>query len=226
MRRSRSWLFPRDLFRGSAWRIASVVLAILLEAGLAQAQAQAQEMTADEAEAFVRTRWFEGMPEAEALRISQVGAARLMALLDDPEESVVHANALLALAISGAPGAFDAIAAWADRPRSGEVDRGTFRAWQALPFALRHAAEYDGRAIARLAARLDRKPGFRFRHHSPERLERLSKRAAVNALAEVDHPVARAALARARAEARDIELRLHIDEATSPRRFGVEEVGR
>ncbi len=186
----------------------------------------AQEMTADEAEDFVRTRWFEGMPEAEARRIGAEGAARIAALLDDPDEAGVHANALLALGLSEQPGAYEAIVAWADQPRSGEIDRATFRAWQALPFALGYVAQQDRRAVARLEAELDRVPGFSFRHQTPARMRDLTRRGAVNALSGSGLPEARAALQRARAAATDPEFRRHIDEADAPARSFGPEVGR
>ncbi len=211
---------------GSAARALSTTLLIGCMFFVGAGVALAQEMTAAEAEDFARVRWFEGMPEEEAQRIGREGAARLIALLEDPSETDVHANALLALGLCGEPGALAAIAAWADLSRAGEVDRGTFRAWQALPFALAHAARTDRRAIAQLEAELSRVPDFHFRHHTAQRLRNLGRRGVVNALSRSTLPEASAALQRARGRATDPAFRAHIDEAVAPRRSSTSEVGR
>jgi hypothetical protein len=144
---------------------------------------------------LVRVRWYEGLPEEEASRIGPEGAMRLIEMLGDPAERRSHANILLALGLSGQPGAFDAICEWADRPRSGEIDRDTFRAWQALPFALGDLAPHDRRAVGRLARLLDADaPDWRFRHHRGARLANQARWAAARALASTGLPEARAAL--------------------------------
>ncbi len=214
---------------GFAPRWRPIVLVGVLVAAFAQSgEALAQEMTADEAENFVRTRWFEGMPEAEATRIGPVATVRLISLLEDEAERSTHAKTLLALGMSGQQGALGAVSNWAGAPRGGEVDRATYRAWQALPFALAHVAQWDRRAIGRLEAELARVPTFRFRHHTPARLRGQGQRGVVNALSATGLPEADAALERARGRASDPAFRAHIDEAISSgrRSMRTEEVGR
>ena len=114
----------------------------------------------------------------------------------------------------------EAIAAWADQPLQGEIDRATFRAWQALPFALAKLAEHDPRAVARLSARLENEdaPRWTFRHHRGERLRKLRRKAAADCLAETDHPDSDAALGRAAGRVTDPGLRAHIEQARERRR--------
>jgi hypothetical protein len=105
----------------------------------------------------------------------------------------------------GAAGAYEAMAAWALLPRTGEVDRATFRAWQALPHALGQLAGRDRRALQLLASQLDAQPpGWRFRHHDSERIARLTRRGAASGLATSGLPEADALL-------RGAEARRHAD---------------
>lgn len=188
--------------------------------------ASAQMLGADEAETLVRTRWFEALPEDDAKRIGPAGAARLMELLEDPSEGRLHANTLIALGLWSGPGALDAIAAWADTPRSGEVDRATFSAWQALPFALGHVAQSDPRAVARLETQLDSAPSWHFRHHRGARLVELGRRAAATCLALTGLPTARAALDRAAANTTDAGFAEHLTRARALHQQRAQELGR
>jgi hypothetical protein len=176
-------------------------------------QTSVQTLGVEESEQLVRAQWFEGLPEDEAARIGPEGAARLMEMLADPEDREHHANILVALGLSAQPGVFEAIAAWADRPRVGELDRSTFRAWQALPYALGHLAHRDPRALERLESRLltDPAPTWHFRHHRGARLARQSRRAAASALALSGLPAARRALDRAGRDVSDADLEAHLE---------------
>lgn len=184
-----------------------------LAAAGSSAQTGIQTLGIEEAEQLVRAQWFEGLPEDEAARIGPEGAARLVEMLADPAERAHHANILIALGLCAQPGVFEAIAAWADRPRVGELDRSTFRAWQALPYALGHLAHQDPRALERLEARLltDPAPTWHFRHHRGARLSRQSRRAAASALALSGLPAARRALDRAGQDVSDADLEAHLE---------------
>ena len=166
----------------------------------------------EETEALVRRVHYEGMPEDEAARIGADGTARLIEMLADPAEAPHHARILLALGISGGPGAFEAIEAWVvEAPADGEIDRAGFRAWQTLPFALGKLARRDPRAFARLAALFDAQPpDWTFRHFTGARLRALEQRAAAAALAETGTPEALRVLDAVERSAADPELVDHI----------------
>lgn len=216
-------------FRISRLRLgAAALVLLLLVPGIALAQ---PPLTIAETEDLVRMRHYEGLPEEEAQRIGPEGCARLIELLGDPEEARSHAEVLLAIGHCGPEGGLEAIAAWADQPREGEIDRATFRAWQVLPFALAKLAEHDPRAVSRLTARLEDEdaPRWTFRHHRGERLKKLRRRAAADCLADTDHPAADRALERAAARAVDPALRAHFERARERRRARrgeIPEVGR
>ncbi len=202
---------------------ACLLLALLLVPGEALAQ---RPLTIAETEHLVRMRHYEGLPQDEAERIGPEGCARLIELLGDPDEAHSHAEILLAIGHCGPEDGLEAIAAWADQPREGEIDRATFRAWQALPFALAKLSEHDPRAVARLSARLENEdaPRWTFRHHRGERLSKLRRRAAADCLADTDHPAAEAALDRAALRTRDPDLRAHIEQARARRRARLDQV--
>lgn len=191
----------------------SMGLVWALAAASSSAQTTMQTLGVEESEQLVQTQWFEGLPEDQAARIGPEGAARLMEMLADPAEGEHHANILVALGLCAQPGVFEAIAGWADRPRVGEIDRRTFRAWQALPYALGHLARHDPRALERLESRLltDPSPTWRFRHHRGARLARQSRRAAASALALTGLPAARQALDRAGTDVSDADLEAHLE---------------
>ncbi|MCR9093999.1 MAG: hypothetical protein NXI30_07270 [bacterium] len=207
------------------------MLLLLFFPGVALAQA----LGVAETENLVRMRHYEGVPAESLERIGAEGCERLVEMLADPKERKSHAEVLLGIGRCRPDGGLEAIAAWADRPRDGEIDRATFRAWQALPFALAALAEEDPRAVARLTARLESEdtPRWTFRHHRGDRLRKLRKRAAADCLADTDHPDADAALDRAARRARNVEVRAHIERARdryrerrAERRGDRREVGR
>lgn len=161
---------------------------------------QSRALTVAETEALVRAVHYEGLPEEEAARIGADGAARLVEMLGDPDEKSSHGRILLALGISGAEGAYEAIRDYSERAfvpaaerdsAPGEIDRDTFRAWQILPFALGKLAPRDPRAVTSLAECFDAAaPTWRFRHFDGPRLQSLERRAAAAALAETALPEA------------------------------------
>lgn len=182
-------------------RVRSLLLAAfaafaMLAAPRATAQgASAAPMTAAEADALVRAVYYEGLPADALARIGPEAAAHLASLLGDPNEAAVHANALLALAASDDAVAFVAIRDWAAAPRTGELDRAAFRAWQVLPYALGELAARDPRALALLRAKaLGERPAFAFGRFDAARLERMQQRAAVHGLALSGRPAATAVL--------------------------------
>ena len=190
-----------------------LIVASLLSIG--PAPARAQTLSVAEAEALVRARYFEGLPEAEAARIGPEGAARLVEMLADPEEKPNHAQILLALGLCGAPDALLAIRQWRARaPQAGEIDRDAFRAWQALPYALGHLARFDRRALVDLEALMNEPaPDWTFLHHGGARLLRENRRAVATALEMTGLPEARRVLDRAvgpGAVASDPELAAHV----------------
>jgi hypothetical protein len=181
------------------------IAAWLLILSFALPTAAQTSLDADAAEALVRETWYEGLPVDRAAQIGAAGADRLVTLLKDPSERAHHANILVALAACARPGAYEAMAAWALLPRTGEVDRATFRAWQALPHALGQLAGRDRRALQLLVSQLDAQPpGWRFRHHDSERIARLTRRGAASGLATSGLPEADALL-------RGAEARRHAD---------------
>lgn len=202
------------------------LLACVTCLGLSPAVASAQTLGVEETEALVRAQWFEGLPEAEARRVGPEGTARLIELLADPSERQHHANALVVLGLAGGPGAFEAIAGWADAPRSGEVDRATFSAWQALPFALGHLAKSDPRALARLETHLDSTPTWHFRQHRSARLHELGRRGAATSLALTGLPEARAVLDRAATNATNPDFAAHLTEARALHTQRAQELSR
>ena len=175
------------------------------------AAATAQMLTVAETENLVRAQYFEGMPEEEATRIGPAGAKRLVEMLADPAESRSHGQILLALGLSGSPDSMAAMLVWIDTPRTGEIDRDTFRTWQALPYALGHLARHDRRALGQLERLMNADaPAWTFRHHRGARLLRLARRSAATSLAETGLPEARRALDRAGRDVSDARFQDHL----------------
>jgi hypothetical protein len=218
----------------------AVVLFLLFAPGMVVAQM----LTVAETETLVRARYFERMPEEDAVRIGPDGAERLVEMLFDPEEAQSHAQILLALGLCGSPAAMAAILDWSEThagvatfygvatldrvatldavasqnrhapARAGEIDRDTFRAWQALPYALGHLARFDRRAVAHLEALLIAEtPIWTFRHHRGARLRNLARRSAASSLALTGLPEARRALDRAGRDASDARFEEHLRNA-------------
>ena len=200
---------------------ASVWLACALFAVALAAPAVSQpQLDADDAEDLVRQTWYEGLPEERAAHIGPAGVARLANLLEDASEREHHANILMALGHSSRPGAYEAIAAFAARPPSGEVDRATFRAWQVLPHALGALANGNRHALQLLASQLDAEPsGWHFGPHDAHRIAGLTRRAAATSLGHSLAPEAVGLLRRAAARHQhDEPFRAHLEEMLRNRR--------
>jgi len=189
--------------------------------------AAAQTLSVEEAERLVRSVYYEGMPEELAARIGPAGAARLVEMLADSEEASSHAQIMLALGLCGSPDAMAAIESWMAVPRSGEVDRKTFRAWQVLPYALGHLARSDRRALRRLERLIhEDAPNWTFRQHRGARLRRLTRDSAVASLAETGLPEARSMLDRAARNASDAQFEEHLRAARARHAERAREVAR
>lgn len=216
------------MIRGAESRSRSILLfsAVVLFVSSAGGVAAAQRLTIPETEALVRVSYFEGMPEEAAARIGPAGAERLAEMLFDPEEGRSHGQILLALGLCGWPGAMTAILRWnailsesatVDRvatPRTGEIDRDLFKAWQAFPYALGHLAHFDRRAIVHLETLMNAAaPSWTFRHHRGARLLDLARRSAATSLALTGLPEARRALDRASRNASDAAFEEHLRNA-------------
>lgn len=216
------------MIRGAESRSRSILLfsAVVLFVSSAGGVAAAQRLTIPETEALVRVSYFEGMPEEAAARIGPAGAQRLVEMLFDPEEGRSHGQILLALGLCGSPAAMTAILRWnailsesatLDRvatPRTGEIDRDLFKAWQAFPYALGHLAHFDRRAIVHLEALMNAAaPSWTFRHHRGARLLDLARRSAATSLALTGLPEARRALDRASRNASDAAFEEHLQNA-------------
>lgn len=184
-------------------QLAAVLLSSVFSLAVALS-GSAQALDADAAELLVRETWYEGLPLEEAEKIDAAGAARLIEMLENRQDREHHANILMALAAGGQLGAYEAIAAWATLPRSGEVDRAHFRAWQALPHALGVLARRDPRALHLLAGQLDTPAlDWRFRHHDGARIRQLTRRGAASGLAHSGRPEAAVMLQLAAGKATD-----------------------
>ena len=167
----------------------------------------AQTLTIEETEGLVGAVYYEGMPEEPATRIGPAGAARLVEMLADSDERASHGQIMLALGLCGSPDAMAAIEAWSAEPRLGEIDRVTFRAWQALPYALGHLARFDSAALQRLEQLMhEDAPRWTFRQHRGARLLRLNRESAANSLAETGLPEARRMLDRVGRNASDVQF--------------------
>jgi len=219
-------------------------VAVVLFVSFAAGEAVAQMLTVPETEALVRASYFEGMPEEDAARIGPDGAERLIEMLFDPEEGRSHSHILLALGLCGWPDAMTVILGWSSNfsgvatfrqittfdqvatlnqvatldglaaPRTGEIDRDTFKAWQALPYALGHLARFDRRAVVHLEALMNAEaPSWTFRHHRGARLRNLARRSAATSLALTGLPEARRALDRAGRDASDARFEEHLRNA-------------
>ena len=193
--------------------LAGVLLIGVAPPALGQSSPVGPPLSLAETEALVRSVAYEGLAIEQAARIGADGGARLIELLADPQEKRNHGRILLALGIWGGPGAFEAIEGWrAAALAGGELDRSTFRAWQALPFALGQLASRDARALAQLAGCFEAPvPPFRFGRFSPTALRALERRAAASALVESRAPAAAQILESVAARTRDPELAAHLD---------------
>jgi hypothetical protein len=133
-------------------RTAATLIAILIASPLAIPGGAKASADVDAAEALARSIYFEGVPYAEARKLTDAGAARLAEMLDDPDEARHHAQIVELLGMSGRAGAYEAIARMAANTPTGEVDASTLRTRVALLVALGHLARSDDRALADLVA--------------------------------------------------------------------------
>ncbi len=189
--------------------LALALVSVLALAGVASAQ----NLSVEETEQLVRAVYFEGMPEESASRIGPAGAQRLVEMLADPEERASHGQIMLALGLCGSPAAMAAIEDWIARPRPREIDREAFRAWQSVPFALGHLAQFDPLALSRLERLMNEDtPDWTFRHYRGARLRRLARDSAATSLAETGLPEARRMLDRAGRNTSDPQFEVHLRE--------------
>lgn len=189
--------------------LAGAAAALLALAVSVLAAAEPPTMSVAEAEAFVRARYYEGLPYERALDLPAAAVPALAAILEDPAEREHHANALLALGISARPGAYEALAAYAAAAPRGAVDPAVFDARSMLSVAMGHLARSDERALDWLVARLGAEasdPGWSYAAMSAAELGALLREQAATGLAVSARPEA-AALLRglSRADARALD---------------------
>ena len=110
------------------------------------------------AEAMVRARYYEGLPEERARDCSQACAARLIEMLDDQGERRHHANILRVLGFSPHPRAYEALASFAAHEPEGDVPGAVYNARVETMLALGRHAKRDPRALQLLLERLDQAP--------------------------------------------------------------------
>ena len=153
--------------------------------------AQPSDLEPSRADRLAAAIYFEGVPFDEARDLSDTDVARLIELLTDPAKIRQHPNILVLLGMSGSPTAFDAIADYAQRGSSGELDRLEFRARRSIAYGMGHLARVDGRALAwliRAARDADAAPQRSFRQMGPERVARLMREGAITGLALSGRP--------------------------------------
>ena len=157
------------------------------------------------AEVLVRQHYFEGIPYQAARGLTPDAVARLAEMLESPEDAPYRANIVMALGLSGQPGAYEALAAYAEREPEGQIEGTESRARLVIPFAMGHLAQRDQRALGflvRAAQPSARTPRWRHRRLRNARLGSLLRRGAITGLAIAGRPEAGAVL---RALARQTE---------------------
>ncbi|MCH8084362.1 MAG: hypothetical protein IH885_09015 [Myxococcales bacterium] len=173
-------------------RMLSIALASLCFFA-SNAAAEPRDSEASRADQLANAIFFEGVPFEEASDLSDADVARLIELLDDPAEIRAHPNILVALGMSGSPAAFDAIADYALRGSSGELDRLEFRARRSIAYGMGHLARVDARAFAWLtqaATDANAAPQQSFRQIGPERMAQMMRRGAITGLGLSARPAA------------------------------------
>ena len=150
----------------------------------------------ERAEALALARYHEGFPPEYGAEITEAGAARLAELLADPARAAHHATLIEALAASGAPGAYEALAGYAQRDLGESIDARQLRALRTLPVAMGRLARSDDRALEwLLEAAGDSGPApFASRVHSAEALGARLHRQALLGLGLSGRPEAAARL--------------------------------
>jgi hypothetical protein len=202
---------------------AAILIAVALASPLAFPASAAESSDVEAAEALARTVYFEGVPYAEARRLTDAGAARLAEMLADPAEARHHAQIAEVLGMSGRAGAYEAIARAAAAEPTGEVDRAAVRERVAILAALGHLARSDDRALADLVAAATASgpaPAWRHGRLRGPRLAALLRRSALSGLAISGRSEAAEVLQqllfearRARAGAGEPELVRHLESA-------------
>ena len=176
-----TWKMGRRICNFSALSISIASLFFLALNGAAEPS----DLESSRADRLAAAIYFEGVPFEEARDLSDGDVARLIELLDDPAKIRQHPNILVLLGMSGSPAAFDAIADYALRGSSGELDRLEFRARRSIAYAMGHLARVDGRALAwltRAATDANVAPRRSFRQFDPERIALMMRRGAITGL--------------------------------------------
>lgn len=172
-----------------------VIASLCLFASNVAAEPRDSETRADQIASAI---YFEGVPYEDVRDLSDGDVARLIELLDDSAEIRKHPNILVALGMSGSPAAFDAIADYAMRGSSGELDRLEYRARRSVPYGMGHLARVDDRALhwlTQAATSADTAPRQSFRQIDPERIARMMRRGAITGLGLSARPSAARVLA-------------------------------
>ncbi len=176
---------------------------------------------AEFAEQLARADHVEGLPYAEARKLTHEGIERLVEMLEDPAEARHRVSIVMALGMSESEPAYPALRAfWASEP-VGEVDGAQYRARRSLPLAMGHLARNDPRALDFLlqlagGPATEAQPTWRYRHLQGERLAGILQRSALTGLAISGRPEAAAALEQLElhlAPQASDELRDHLHEA-------------
>ena len=175
-------------------------------ASFALASAAGADAAAERAEAerLATTLFYEGVPYEEGVQITAAGSARLVELLEQPEEARFHGRILLLLGMAAQPGAYEAIAAFANAVPHGELDSAGFRACRLLPLAMGHLARSDSRALDWLTARAQSAPadpGFARGAMNGQRMGRMMRENAVRGLGLSGRAEALAVVRQLRSEA-------------------------
>ena len=137
------------------------------------------------AERLVQVRYHEGVPFEEAHALSAVGVSRLIEMLPDPEYTQHRSNIVLALGMSGRPGAYEALERYASQDPHEPVTATEYQARMNVPPAMGHLARQDDRALRYLLWSVREYPQptrWTYQHLDGERLARLLRRAAVSGL--------------------------------------------
>ncbi len=171
-----------------SWKMCVLLLSLLAASSVGWAEDDARR-----AESLVRKVYFEGLPRDDAREIGAHGSARLVELLEDPDEIRFHPNITLALALSGQPDAYAALERYAAPGPSGEIDRSQFQALLSVSIAMGYLADRDVRAfhwLTRACSRDRSAPARSFRRFRAAKAHRLIRERAITALAHSSRPEA------------------------------------
>jgi hypothetical protein len=174
---------------GRFWALSISIASLFIFAS--SGVAEPSDLESSRVDRLAAAIYFEGVAFEEIGDLSDADIARLIELLDDSAEIRQHPNILVVLGMSGSPAAFDAIADYALRGSSGELDRLEFRAQRSIASGMGHLARVDGRALAwliRAATDANAAPQRSFRQMNPERVARLMRKGAITGLALSGQP--------------------------------------